>query len=118
MFPMSILAARYMLWAQAHAGRHTFFPVNGLVLVTHFNHLHALGLPMEQVVREGSLRRLRSVLMPLLAIFWRGFSGEAGQGGAGHQHQRKQQRRGPGRALLHELPVDGGGHWALLLTKV
>src|SRR5260221_14579756 len=25
--------------------------LNGLVLVTHFNHLHALGLPMEQVVR-------------------------------------------------------------------
>lgn len=37
--------------------------LNGLVLVTHFNHLHALGLPMEQVVREGSLRRLRPVLM-------------------------------------------------------
>jgi cobalt-zinc-cadmium resistance protein CzcA len=34
-----------------------------LVLVTHFNHLHALGLPMERVVREGSLRRLRPVLM-------------------------------------------------------
>jgi cobalt-zinc-cadmium resistance protein CzcA len=37
--------------------------LNGLVLVTHFNHLHALGLPMERVVREGSLRRLRPVLM-------------------------------------------------------
>ena len=37
--------------------------LNGLVLVTHFNHLHALGLPMDQVVREGSLRRLRPVLM-------------------------------------------------------
>jgi cobalt-zinc-cadmium resistance protein CzcA len=37
--------------------------LNGLVLVTHFNQLRALGLPMEQVVREGSLRRLRPVLM-------------------------------------------------------
>ena len=37
--------------------------LNALVLVMHFNHLHALGLPMEQVVREGSLRRLRPVLM-------------------------------------------------------
>lgn len=37
--------------------------LNGLVLVTHFNHLHALGLPLDQVVREGSLRRLRPVLM-------------------------------------------------------
>jgi cobalt-zinc-cadmium resistance protein CzcA len=31
--------------------------------VTYFNQLHALGLPMEQVVREGARRRLRPVLM-------------------------------------------------------
>lgn len=37
--------------------------LNGLVLVTYFNQLHALGLPMEQVVREGAWRRLRPVLM-------------------------------------------------------
>ncbi len=37
--------------------------LNGLVMVTHFNQLHALGLPVDQVVREGSLRRLRPVLM-------------------------------------------------------
>ncbi len=37
--------------------------LNGLVLVTYFNQLHALGLPMEQVVREGARRRLRPVLM-------------------------------------------------------
>lgn len=37
--------------------------LNGLVMVTHFNQLHALGMPMDRVVREGSLRRLRPVLM-------------------------------------------------------
>ena len=37
--------------------------LNGLVLVSHFNHLHALGLPMARVVREGAMRRLRPVLM-------------------------------------------------------
>jgi cobalt-zinc-cadmium resistance protein CzcA len=37
--------------------------LNGLVLVSHFNHLHALGLPMSRVVREGAMRRLRPVLM-------------------------------------------------------
>lgn len=37
--------------------------LNGLVLVTYFNQLHALGLPIEQVVREGAWRRLRPVLM-------------------------------------------------------
>lgn len=37
--------------------------LNGLVLVAHFNQLHALGLPLERVVREGALRRLRPVLM-------------------------------------------------------
>ncbi|MBU6260870.1 MAG: efflux RND transporter permease subunit [Burkholderiales bacterium] len=37
--------------------------LNGLVLVSHFNQLHALGHPIEFVVREGAWRRLRPVLM-------------------------------------------------------
>lgn len=37
--------------------------LNGLVLVTCFNDLHALGHPLEKVVRLGSIRRLRPVLM-------------------------------------------------------
>lgn len=37
--------------------------LNGLVLVSHFNHLHETGMPLAQLVREGALRRLRPVLM-------------------------------------------------------
>ncbi len=37
--------------------------LNGLVLVTHFNQLAARGLPIDEVVRQGALRRLRPVLM-------------------------------------------------------
>ncbi|MDR2853398.1 MAG: CusA/CzcA family heavy metal efflux RND transporter [Burkholderiaceae bacterium] len=37
--------------------------LNGLVLITCFNQLHAQGLPIGEVVREGALRRLRPVLM-------------------------------------------------------
>jgi cobalt-zinc-cadmium resistance protein CzcA len=37
--------------------------LNGLVLVTQFNQLHQLGLAMEDVVRQGALRRVRPVLM-------------------------------------------------------
>lgn len=37
--------------------------LNGLVLISHFNHLLARGLPLAEVVREGSVRRLRPVLM-------------------------------------------------------
>jgi cobalt-zinc-cadmium resistance protein CzcA len=37
--------------------------LNGLVMVTHFNHLHAEGLPLMHVVTEGAKRRLRPVLM-------------------------------------------------------
>jgi cobalt-zinc-cadmium resistance protein CzcA len=37
--------------------------LNGLVLVSHFNQLLASGTPLPQVVFEGSLRRLRPVLM-------------------------------------------------------
>tara|TARA_R110001606_G_scaffold399222_2_gene582504 strand:- start:163526 stop:166618 length:3093 start_codon:yes stop_codon:yes gene_type:complete len=37
--------------------------LNGIVMVSYFNELLALGLTMEQVVREGAMRRLRPVLM-------------------------------------------------------
>ena len=37
--------------------------LNGLVLVSYFNQLLAAGMPLSQVVYEGSLRRLRPVLM-------------------------------------------------------
>ncbi|MEZ5900780.1 MAG: CusA/CzcA family heavy metal efflux RND transporter [Hyphomicrobiaceae bacterium] len=37
--------------------------LNGLVLVSHFNHLVANGIPVAQVVLEGSIRRLRPVMM-------------------------------------------------------
>ncbi len=37
--------------------------LNGLVMVTHFNHLHAEGLPVLRVVTEGAKRRLRPVMM-------------------------------------------------------
>jgi cobalt-zinc-cadmium resistance protein CzcA len=36
--------------------------MNGVVLITHFNHLVIRGNPIDRVVREGSLRRLRPVL--------------------------------------------------------
>lgn len=41
--------------------------LNGLVLVSCFNDLSRLGLPMETVVRSGAERRLRPVLMTALA---------------------------------------------------
>ncbi len=37
--------------------------LNGVVLVTHFNQLRALGKPLEEVVVQGAMRRLRPVLM-------------------------------------------------------
>lgn len=37
--------------------------LNGLVLVTCFNQLAARGMPIQEVVRQGALRRLRPVLM-------------------------------------------------------
>jgi len=37
--------------------------LNGVVMVTYFNQLHALGRPIHEVVTEGALRRLRPVLM-------------------------------------------------------
>lgn len=44
--------------------------LNGLVLVSHFNHLFETGMPIAQLVREGALRRLRPVLMTaMIAAF-------------------------------------------------
>ena len=37
--------------------------LNGVVLMSHFNHLLAKGIPVARVVREGALRRLRPVMM-------------------------------------------------------
>lgn len=37
--------------------------LNGVVMVSYFNQLHSEGLPIDQVVRIGALRRLRPVLM-------------------------------------------------------
>ena len=37
--------------------------LNGIVMVTYFNQLHALGRPIQEVITEGALRRLRPVLM-------------------------------------------------------
>jgi cobalt-zinc-cadmium resistance protein CzcA len=37
--------------------------LNGVVMLTYFNQLRALGLPMDRVVVEGARRRLRPVLM-------------------------------------------------------
>jgi len=37
--------------------------LNGIVMVTYFNDLRALGLSMDELVREGAVRRLRPVLM-------------------------------------------------------
>ena len=37
--------------------------LNGVVLLSYFNHLQARGLAIEKVVREGAVRRLRPVLM-------------------------------------------------------
>jgi cobalt-zinc-cadmium resistance protein CzcA len=37
--------------------------LNGVVMVTYFNQLRALGMPLERVVLEGAKRRLRPVMM-------------------------------------------------------
>ncbi len=37
--------------------------LNGIVLVSHFNQLHAEGLPLIECVRQGAQRRLRPVMM-------------------------------------------------------
>ena len=53
------------------------------------------GVQIEEVYRLGIADRLDGHLV----------DGEAGQGGAGHQHQREQQRRGPGQEIrsIHRL---------------
>ncbi|MCX7173103.1 MAG: CusA/CzcA family heavy metal efflux RND transporter [Proteobacteria bacterium] len=40
--------------------------LNGVVMVTHFNQLRSSGIPIKEVVMEGSLGRLRTVLMTAL----------------------------------------------------
>jgi len=40
--------------------------LNGVVLVTHINQLRAKGLPMDEAIGEGCLRRMRPVLMTAL----------------------------------------------------
>src|SRR5581483_501225 len=37
--------------------------LNGVVMVTYFNQLHAEGMPVDEIVVEGARRRLRPVLM-------------------------------------------------------
>jgi cobalt-zinc-cadmium resistance protein CzcA len=37
--------------------------LNGVVMISHFNQLHALGHAIEEVVVEGAMRRLRPVMM-------------------------------------------------------
>ncbi|MGA7982937.1 MAG: CusA/CzcA family heavy metal efflux RND transporter [Chromatiaceae bacterium] len=37
--------------------------LNGVVMVSYFNQLRALGMPLDKVVREGAKRRLRPVMM-------------------------------------------------------
>lgn len=37
--------------------------LNGLVMISHFNQLHERGVPLQRVVVEGAVRRLRPVLM-------------------------------------------------------
>ncbi len=37
--------------------------MNGVVMMSHFNHLQAKGLAMSEVVKQGALRRLRPVMM-------------------------------------------------------
>ena len=37
--------------------------MNGVVMLSHFNHLLAKGLPISEVVQQGAVRRLRPVLM-------------------------------------------------------
>jgi len=71
--PFALIGGAIALWA---SGEYLSVPasvgfiallgiavLNGLVLLTHFNQLHAAGLPLAQVVYDGARRRLRPVLM-------------------------------------------------------
>jgi cobalt-zinc-cadmium resistance protein CzcA len=44
--------------------------LNGVVLVSYFNHLRAQGTPLDEVVLEGARRRLRPVLMTASIAAW------------------------------------------------
>jgi cobalt-zinc-cadmium resistance protein CzcA len=44
--------------------------LNGVVLVSYFNHLRAQGMPLDEVVLEGARRRLRPVLMTASIAAW------------------------------------------------
>jgi len=61
--------------------------LNGVVMLTYFNQLRTQGLPLEQVVREGALTRLRPVLMTALVASL-GFVPMALATGAGAEVQR------------------------------
>ena len=71
--PLAMIGGVFALWL---AGEYLSVPasigfiallgiavLNGVVMISHFNHLLAAGMPIEQVVIEGSQRRLRPVLM-------------------------------------------------------
>lgn len=61
--------------------------LNGVVLVTYLNELHARGMPLAQVVREGGMTRLRPVLMTALVASM-GFLPMALSHGSGAEVQR------------------------------
>ena len=44
--------------------------LNGVVLVSYFNHLRAQGMSLDEVVLEGARRRLRPVLMTASIAAW------------------------------------------------
>ncbi|GAB6047850.1 CusA/CzcA family heavy metal efflux RND transporter [Methyloparacoccus murrellii] len=71
--PLALIGGIYGLWiageylsVSASVGFISLLGIavlNGVVMVSTFNQLRALGMPMEQVVIQGALRRLRPVLM-------------------------------------------------------
>jgi len=71
--PLAMIGGVFALWVSgeylsvpASVGFISLFGIavlNGVVMVTHFNQLRATGLSMAEVVVQGSLRRLRPVLM-------------------------------------------------------
>lgn len=62
----ALYAAREYLSVPASVGFIALLGIavlNGLVMLSHFNQLRAAGMPTSEAIREGSLRRLRPVLM-------------------------------------------------------
>lgn len=62
----ALYAAREYLSVPASVGFIALLGIavlNGLVMLSHFNQLRATGMPLDAAIREGSLRRLRPVLM-------------------------------------------------------